>query len=117
MHLERWMIDELTDSTATLLRSVYNMAFEMPDVDDLRWVIQGGENAISEEVWGEEKNFVLRRASLSRFPRRAVRRSRRRELPAARPMREGDVYWVVSETPVRRPDDVAGPNRTERFLA
>ena len=117
MHLERWAIDELTDSTATLLRCAYNQRFELPDSRDGRSVIEEGETAIASVVWGEEYDRVLDRQPLERFIRRWVRRSRRPGLPPARPLREGDVYWVISRQAMSSQQDSAEKESTRQFLA
>lgn len=121
MYLERWTIDELTESTATLLRSVYRGEIDATDTGNLREVVSSRERDLTSEVWSEEDDFVLDRQVLERFIYDAVGSSDARDLPRPRELREGDVYWIRSEEPVPPPQDTIGPDigpdDTKQFLA
>lgn len=117
MHLERWTIDELAESTVTLLRSVYRGEIDATDTDDLRReVVISRERDLTSEVWSEEDDFVLDRQALARFIGDAVDRTHASELPGARELREADVYWIASEQSVFEPQGTIGPEDTTRFL-
>ncbi len=119
MYIDRWTIEELTESTATLLRSRYqgtmpaiivNFGKEpRPPLGDeltsLRSEAMTMESSMADEDWPEEVDFVLDRQALQNFIREqrvevlepAVSNSRQSQIrdPRPREIREGDVYWVV----------------------
>lgn len=98
MHLERWTIDELTESTVILLRSVCQQGIDVTDTDDLRGeVVISRERGLASDLWEEEDDFVLDRQVLAGFIREAVGGTPASELPEPRELREGDVYWIASE--------------------
>lgn len=117
MYLERWTIDELTESTATLLRSEYRQPVELIEAEDARAAVMGRELELSSEVWSDEMDYVLSRRELANFVSDPDERGRRPELPQRHGLREGDVYWILSEEAVSPPpqSDVH-PGRTEKFL-
>lgn len=117
MYLERWAIDEVTEISATLLRSVYGKEIDIPKAGGVKAIVMGLERKLAADDWGEEDDFVLSRQELGGFIHDTIARSREPELPEARGLREGDVYWIVSEEPVSPPGGSIGPRRTKRFLA
>lgn len=117
MYLKRWTIDELTESTATVLRSQYSRSFDIPAPQDVRKAVENLESELTTESWSEEEDFVLSRDRLADFIREAVNRSRPHELPEARDLRDGDVYWIISPQSVPVPQGPATPDGTDQFLA
>ena len=118
MHLERWTIDEMSDATATLLRSVYEEEFDPSAAGDLKEIVMQMELVIGDdERWSEETDFILNRQQLEAFLNDPERRSGRREFPEPRPVRESDVYWIVSPDELPAIDEAIGPDRTGEFLA
>ncbi len=108
MYLERWTIDELEPSYGTLLSSVYNGDFAVPDADARLEVVMSLEleDMDSEDadkgVWSEEVAFVVDRDLLEGFIQRAVAANQLEPFSEDRPLREGDVYWLLSEEPFTR---------------
>ena len=111
MQFERWALDEVTDTTATLLRSRWmpGLAALLPASLSL------GEDAqpAAAGLWSEEVDSVLDRAQLEGFIQTAIRETAGQE---PRDLREGDVFSVESDEALPL-DGLRRPEQTEEFVA
>jgi hypothetical protein len=117
VYLERWTIDEMTESTVTLLRSHYDAEFGTGDSPDLGDVVTRAELEVPSDRWSDEVDSVLLREDLTAFINEAVGRFGPPGLREPRSLREGDVYWLVWEEKQPSPDSRIGLEGTEEFLA
>jgi len=109
MEFERWSLDEVTDTTATLLRSrmMPALAAMLPaSVTDSR-----GEQAAT-SLWSEEVDSVLEREKLEAFIKATVAATAGQE---ARDLREGDVF-LVEATEALPLDGLRRPEQTDDFV-
>lgn len=114
---ERWTIDEIFDDRvrlliceaqeATRMAAGYQLAAERgaaadatrdeaPPIADTAMAI---ELAPTIESWTDEQAVFVDRSDLELFLRR---RSRAGVLPGRRPVREGDVFWILSRVSLSR---------------
>lgn len=116
MYLERWTIDELTETTVTLLRSRYGPQVDAQAAGDLPAVVMFAELTVTSEDWSLEVDSILHKEELARFIEDVIRRSSALgRLRDRRSLREGDVYWAVFAKRPPPPDRI-GPDDTEAFL-
>lgn len=116
MYLERWTLDELTETAVTLLRSRYGREVDARAAGDLPAVVMSAELSVTSEDWSPEVDSVLHKEELARFIDDVIRRSSALgQLRERRSLREGDVYWAIfAERPP--PLERIGPDDTEAFL-
>ena len=104
---ERWTIDEMLDGRVRLLVSEARGAAAQAAVRALGVTLQNGrgvsvaevihalamdqELALPESTWSTEEAMFVDAEELAALLRRRVRR----HLPGSRPLREGDVFWVL----------------------
>ena len=98
---QRWTIDEIDAGLArvAVADSEYPLesgAAEAMDtkqpVDKVRAAVFKVENAPPDDVWGDEQPVYMPVEELREFLKR---RAEIRALPDPRPLREGDVFWIV----------------------
>jgi hypothetical protein len=106
---QRWTIDEIDAGLArvALAESQYPLESNVAeaydsgeDLDALREAVFRVENSPPEDIWGDEEAAYLAVDALDSFLRR---RADIKALPDPRPLREGDVFWIV--LPVEREDE------------
>lgn len=129
MRLERWALDELTETSVTLLRSRYRDPIADPATLCAPERVMQSELSIDADAWSAETDAELALRVFQRFINSANRRSRRRlaatapavaaSLPWFRPardLREGDVYWAFLDDDVAL-DSFHRPADTSKFVA
>jgi hypothetical protein len=102
---QRWTVDELLEGRARVLVSLarhalestaaeaYELALDAADQRRrLRASVVTAENSGPRELWGPELAAYVNSRTLDRF---LQRRTDTPALPDARPLREGDVFWIV----------------------
>lgn len=98
---QRWTIDEIDGGVARLAiaESPYGLDpaaaeayYTGAPVGEFRQAIVEAEIAPPEHIWGDELPVYAREDDLQRF---LHRRRKARGLPDPRPLREGDVFWVL----------------------
>ena len=99
-HWQRWTIDELGDLGARVLiagarhalESTAAEALDAGNKEGIRSAVLMVEDAPPADLWDEERDAILEVALLEPFVRL---REAIEGLPPVRPLREGDVFWVV----------------------
>ena len=102
-HWQRWTIDELDEGTARVLiadalqplESTVAEAFDTGVAEAIRPAVMRVEEAPLADLWGEERVEFLPLEALEPFVKL---RQATAGLPDPRPLREGDVFWVVLPT-------------------
>ena len=102
-HWQRWTIDELDEGSARVLvadalqplESTVAEAFDGGTAESIRSAVLTVEDAPSADLWAEERAVQLTVAALEPFVKL---RQATPGLPDPRPLREGDVFWVVLPT-------------------
>lgn len=98
---QRWTIDEVDAGLARVavaesefpLESTVAEAYATgDDVEAVRNAVFRVENSPPEAIWGDEEAVYLAADDLESFLKR---RAAIRALPDPRPLREGDVFWIV----------------------
>jgi hypothetical protein len=99
---QRWTIDEIDAGLARvavaaseypLESTVAEAAYEEGgDLEAVRDAVFGVENSPPEDIWGDEEAAYLAVDDLDTFLKR---RADIKALPDPRPLREGDVFWIV----------------------
>ncbi|MGH2429345.1 MAG: hypothetical protein ACRDGV_10790 [Candidatus Limnocylindria bacterium] len=98
---QRWTIDELdaglarvavAESAYPLESSAAEAQATEADVDTVREAVLRVEDAPPADIWGDEEAVYLHAGRLETFLKR---RADIRALPDPRPLREGDVFWIV----------------------
>ena len=98
---ERWTIDEIDEGVVrvAVARTEYALDpavaeayFEQADAETLRQAVFEAEDAPPEHIWGDEEAVFLPVPELDKLLRQ---RTQVRGLPDRRPLREGDVFWVL----------------------
>jgi hypothetical protein len=117
VYLERWTIDELMESTATLLRAQYREQVDMGEGGDLGQVVMAAELEVPADGWTEEFDSLLERADLTAFVNEAIGGSRLGGFREARSLREGDVYWITLDQEPPSLSLRVRPRDTGHFLA
>lgn len=101
---ERWTIDEIADGHVRVLAAGARdelalraltrteAADARATADDVRSLVMEAELSRDRTVWGEEAENFFEEGTLATFLNR--RREGKAGLPAGRPLREGDVFYV-----------------------
>lgn len=104
---QRWTIDELNGGLARLLiadaqqplESSVAEAIDTGTAATIQAAVLAVEDAPPDDLWGEERAVILAEELLEPFVKL---REPIKGLPQSRPLREGDVFWVV--LPVTDPE-------------
>ena len=99
-HWQRWTIDELNEGSARVLvadalqplESTAAEAFDTGTAESIRSAVLIVEDAPPAHLWAEERAVQLAMTALEPFVRL---RQATPGLPDPRPLREGDVFWLV----------------------
>jgi hypothetical protein len=102
-HWQRWTIDELEEGAARVLiadamqplESTVAEAFDSGVAQAIQSAVLTVENVPPTDLWGEERAVFLPLEALEPFVKL---RQTTAGLPDPRPLREGDVFWVVLPT-------------------
>lgn len=98
---QRWTIDEIDAGLArvAVAESAYPLEsgaaealYTQQSADEVRAAVFKVENAPPDDIWSDERAEYMQVDDLREFLKR---RSEIRALPDPRPLREGDVFWIV----------------------